>query len=129
MTKPLPSKGEIECKCAENLEECLSCANDQHDEHCQVQYRIKTGSIEPKEWGERFNEEFVEYVGTRNGLEYIKGKVRGNDIKQFISSLLKEQRTELIEEIRAKLVHPNSPNYNDYWKYLDDFLDSLERKK
>lgn len=33
------------CNCASNLEECLSCANDQHDEHCQRYFSDCAGQI------------------------------------------------------------------------------------
>lgn len=78
--------------------------------------------------GKGWEEEWEKLLQTNEVYRDVLGKWGAKITKSFIQKLLEEERGEVIEQIRAKLLHPNSPGYNDYWKYLDDFLSQLNKR-
>lgn len=94
----------------------------------QIPLNPKSMKVPIRDWEERFDKEF-EVLSEKNdydigysGLDFIrKGSASevGWNIKQFISSLLKEEREKVIEEVKEKIPQSYRENVDPKMEWLE----------
>lgn len=116
-----------QCKCANEMIDCLNCANSDHDEHCQPVEQPESGQKawnchfgvsheegcphQDKEegWEIKLDSENEQYkllkknaIKTSEGVEneWVASIYELEDFNMFISQVREDARREVIEEIR-----------------------------